>query len=243
MATTESLYVISESGAERWDITKRPIQVQETIVEAFSQNLTRKNPAVLKIGGDYGNAGIAMASGYEVWSVRVLTLGLAAPFALKDGVHTPVFDSKSLPALPLKWKPPESMVLVLGISVFADHTAKKPYYIGDHYLVAFDKDKRMWRMPVSNLYADCKLCHGQDAKQHETALEAATMACEMFSRSRWNADLYDKTAQPRTDALFRFKPTESDFEQLPPVLASGKTWTSLCEKVAVEKLNQLIQCV
>lgn len=240
--SNETLYVVTPSAVERWNLSKERINVNDSLAAAFSANLVRKCPATMAMGGDYGMAGIAMIDKYEVWSVRVNQMSMEAPYALVEGVHVPVFDSGTLPVMPMKWKPPSTMKLVLGITVFF-HASNRQYYTGDHYLVAYDNSNRMWRLPLSNLYEDCKLCHGQAIQYTSCTLDAVKRACELFSRSRWNADLYKPHQQGNTSCLFRFKPTADGFEQQHPLLAAGKDWTSVCEKVAVEKLNSIVQPV
>lgn len=242
--SSEMFYVVKQEGeVERWDITKRRLATDAALEQAFSANVTRRNATVLKFTGDYGTAGVSMNVKFEVWSVRVLSLGLEAPFKVVDGVHTPDFISKSEPNLPMKWEPPSSMKLVLGVVLIRDSKGMVP---GEHYLVAFDSSQRMWRLPVSNLYDDCKLCHGQVPKPLPTSLECVSMACDMFSKSRWNADLYnpdDKTRMAATECMFRFKVNKTGFDQLPMKLKEGKDWTSLCQKIASEKLNSMIMPV
>lgn len=239
---TEVFYVITEVGVERWDLKKRPINIEPTVVEAMAENITRRNPAIACLGGDYGNAGVVMLGAYETWSVRVLTLSLSTPFDLVDGIHVPAFCDKTKPIMPMKWKVPSGIIMVLGIIVLSDPF----FYAGDHYLIVFDPSKRMWRMPLSNLYEDCKLCHGQPIRKFNTSLECVKNACDMFSRSNWNQDLFQDDNMKRINAskdMFRFKPSSTGFDQLPIQLSAGKDWTSLCEKVAADKLNQLIQIV
>jgi hypothetical protein len=240
--TTETLFVVSPQSCERWDIQKRKLNADPQLAEAFAQNVARKNPSLTAIGGDYGMAGVAMLNEYELWSVRVLKLGLTAPFFLKDGIHTPAFADSRQPTLSLFWTVPDDMRLVFGVTVLKDRVQ---HMAGDHYLVAFDKKGEMWRLPLSNLYANCKLCHGQDNTRLPTSLEVVNKCCTLFSKSGWNQDLYgdDAAARQNTGKMFRFKPTDTGFEQLPIEVPSGKSWTALCQKVSVESLNQQLQAV
>lgn len=242
--TTETLFVVNQGGCERWDITKRRVVAEPALADAFLKGTPRKNPAVVEVGGNYGKAGVSMLEKYEMWSVRVLKLALNAPFVLTDGVHTPAFNSPDEPIMPMIWTPPSNMSLVLGITVLRDGIGPGTYkfYAGDHYLVAFSGDGNMWRLPLSNLYEDCKLCHGQEVVKRPTAMEIVGRSCDLFNKSQWNADLYaegDRTRREATRKMFRFKPLEKGFEQL----AIETDWTKLCQKVALEKLNQLIQLV
>lgn len=238
MATkNESFFVINQEGVQRWDVTKRDLNAEQSLVEAFGSSLVRRNNSVVNIGGNYGHAGVALGNGFEVWSVHINKLSLNAPYTIADGIHTPVFNSPDLPVLPMVFTPQSGMNLVLGITI---HRDGRYHYAGDHYLVAYDTSGRMWRLPVSNLYANCKLCHGQDVKKVNTAMEAVTLCCDLFTKSQWNADLYEGNKSGRTAAMFQFKPEGKGFTQLPFKLAAGKDWTTLCEKVADEKINQMM---
>ncbi len=236
---TEIEYIINKHGSFRRDSTLRQIRTSEAIAQAFSENVCRKCPAVAIIGGDYGMAGVAMLDAHEFWSVRVMNMGLNTVYELKDGVHTPYFlGPKTESILPISWKP--TMPVVLGITVLR----QGGYMLaGDHYLMAVDAKGNHWRLPVSNVSDVGKLCHGQTAKRFGNSLECVKFSCEMFSKSVWNSDWYNGDADliNRTKALFRFKPTEGGFEQLPALIPSGKDWTSLCQKIAVDNLNKLIQ--
>lgn len=237
---SEILYVITPTGNQRWDITKRDLIVEQSITDSLSVGVCRKNPRIAKIGGDYGNAGVAITGSLEMWSVRVANMKITTHFSLKDGIHTPAFANPEQPIMTMEWKPP--MTLILAITVILDKT-KWAYYGGDHYLVAIDNRGGMWRLPVSNLYEDCKLCHGQQTKLKETSLEVVLHCCDLFPKSQWNADLYAESDRKRFEAtgrMFRWKPLEKGFQQLETLPLSGKDWTSLCQKVSSDKLNQLI---
>lgn len=242
MATqSEIIYVITPTGNQRWDITKRDLQVEQSITDSLCIGVSRKNPRIAKIGGDYGNAGVAMSGVLEMWSVRVTNLKINAPFFLKDGIHTPAFADNTQPLMTMEWKP--QMTLVLVITVLKD-TMKNVHYAGDHYLVAMDNRGGMWRLPLSNIYEDCRLCHGQAAHMRETSLEVVMECCDLFGKSQWNTDLYNGEDRKRCDAtarMFRWKPLEKGFQQLEILPLSGKDWTSLCMKVATEKLSQFVQ--
>ncbi len=239
---TEFEYVIKPDGTYRRDINMRPIKVDEGITATFTAGLVRKCPSVAIIGGDYGRCGVAMLDNYEFWSVRVHHMGLAARFSLDEGIHTPDFLSKDKPVLPIKWKP--TMPVIMAVTVM-----RHPGYLvgGDHYLIALDAKGNHWRLPVSNVSDVGKLCHGQEARRFNESLDCVRFSCEMFSKSSWNSDWYDTATHTQladsTRRLFRFKPTEQGFEQLEPRLASGKDWTSLCSKIAVDNLNKLVQLV
>lgn len=242
MATTETFYKITDKGAERHDVTIRPVQVEQSLADTFNRNVVRQSPRVCEIGGgDFGLASVTVGQNVEFWTVQIKTLCLTAPFDFADGVHTPNFNRRAAgwTILPMRWVPPSDMQLVLAVTTIHDGSA---FITGDQWLVAFDEQHRMWRLPVSNIYADCRLCHGQDVKYKPTQLDVVKECCELFAKSRWNGDLYNDGGNAETlaqntantKAMFQFKPVKDGFEQLPV----PKDWQKHCTKVAVEFLAQ-----
>lgn len=240
--STENLLMITEKGVERWVIHKYQLKVNESqLMESIARNVVRKCEAVIKIGGPYGMACVSLKQTFEMWSVRVLKLSLECPFYLQDGVHTPAFADGNQAVMKLEWTP--HMKVVLGITVHKDMTTR---YAGDHYLIAFDARGNMWRMPVANLYEDGKLCHGQPSSKFDCSLDCVMDCCKRFSNSKWNADLYQLSDEKRfrsTRDMFRWAPDDKGFNQLPLTLSGSKDWTSLCQKISNETLQQLIMPV
>ncbi len=237
--TSEVNLVITAHGIERWTTTKHTMKVNEpALMDSLSKNVIRKCDRIANVGGPFGLAAMTCNSTLEMWSVHVNKLHFECPFYLQDGVHSPAFGDTNQPTMKLEWIP--NMSLVLGITVLRDG-----YYrlAGDHYLVAFDMRGNLWRLPVSNLYEDGKLCHGQPALKYTTSLECVLDCCKRFSSSKWNHDLYHLTEEKRfrsTRDMFRWKPEATGFTQLDMTLAAAKDWTSLCQKISSETLSQLI---
>jgi hypothetical protein len=77
------------------------------------------------------------------------------------------------------------------------------------YLVAIDKDGRMYRLPLPNIYDDASVClGGVDLPRNSIA---AYMAAGMkaFTENPWNADLLgndNNTRITKAQALFQFEP-------------------------------------
>lgn len=239
-------YVIRPEGAFRRDLTETPIQLTDTIAEQFTEGVTRKVGHVLTYGGNFGSVGLTITKpNYMTFSVQVVTLPLRCHCNVEAKVMVPVFDNKECPMLPMQWKVPNGMRAVLVVNVSWDPHALTYVNTGAdwQYLVAFDNQNRTYRLPLSNLFEDCKLCHNIGNVHGPTAMDVVRKACEQFEKSEWNDHLYkDATPERRqsTKQMFRWKPTDDTFQQLPMELPSGKDWTALCSKVAIDKLTSII---
>jgi hypothetical protein len=186
--------------------------------------------------GARGNVSLAAQSDNNaIYSLPVHKLTINAPFQTTEkGVLSPAFDSTSAPQFIIEWQVPETMRLMLLVSIYADYSKASG---GDQYLAAFDKVGRAFRLPISNLYGDCRLCHGKYTEAHNTSLDLLRAAWTQFHKSSWNRDLYNDSSSTRRDAtkkMFSFIADNESFKQLP---ISGD-WSELCEKVGSEFLIQ-----
>jgi hypothetical protein len=150
-----------------------------------------------------------------------------------DKVLVPVFKEKDddndyIAAAPL-WKVPEDMVLLFASRIY-NHTdlKHKPATSPDqsNWLIAYDKDKRAYKLPISNVYDDCAVCMGSFEGVAPTVSEAFSMALNQFNASDWNADLAGGTGN--SDSLFRFKTKKDETESLEP----SEHWTKLCTVIS-----------
>lgn len=240
--TTE--IIITKEGVKKRDITETDLDIQDSLADAFSASVVRPVNRLLSYGGNFGNVAVAAAgAGYTHFSVEVTTLPLRCHCNTESGIVVPVFDNPDCPLLPMQWIPPKGMRIVLCITAVWNKESNKYYPDTNQYLVALDPHGRMYRLPTSNLHTDCKLCHNMNHENHRDAMGVVKQACEQFERSEWNDHLYRGDSPVRrqcTKLMFRWKPTDETFEQLPPEVPAGRDWTALCEKVAVDKLNSII---
>jgi hypothetical protein len=233
-------YCVEPERTLRLDVAATEVNVLPQLERIFAENTAVRVANVALIGEGYGMASITATPTMETWTVKVLKLGMEAPFLLRDGLHLPAFAEQNAPVIPMVWDVPDSMNLTLTVIL---KCTGKVYGAGDQFLVAFDSEKRAWRLPLSNLYDECKLCHGQHNTRWKTKLESVKNACELFSKSRWNRDLYAGKDHliPKTQAMFRWRPTEGGgFEQQAMLLEEGKDWTSLAEKVGTEFIQRMV---
>lgn len=224
-------YVGTKDGWKRLDWALTDIRIDAKIKETLAIQLPTHSRRVANVGGDYGVAGVSAVKDQHVWTVPLIVLSLKTKYDFTDGVHTPLFGSgEKLPVLPLKWEPPTGMRLYLQIWL---HLDGKLWNDQASYLFALDGDRRIWRLPISNLHNNCGLCYGGNT-YGETQLDAVKSVCKDFTSSPWNSDLYEAPDAPHTRAMFRFKPTKDSFEQLP---VEGK-WQDHCQKVANDLITQ-----
>lgn len=232
--TKKTEFVIKHDGSMiRRDIAEQEINITEKFIAKLSRNVIRKVRDAFPLSylngneddkNDYVHASIGSA--HSMWWLPVKTLNLTAPFKCADGILWPEFDSKN-PILKIKWKSPLNADIRLGV-VLDDSLCCTA-----QYLTALDCMDKVWRLPLSNLYNDCKLCHGAYPGRQACVVEALAAALFQFENSYWNSDLYvDATAEIRsaTSKMFRFKAEGKGFSQ-EPIFSGDENWTKWCQKI------------
>lgn len=242
--TNETLFVLTPTGGlSRWDLSKTDLNLTQSITDQFCTGVVRQladafpmsliEPSHKDLPSTVGIC--TMQKNYSVASMPIISIPLAAPFAVEGDQMYPEFD-RPHPISKLEWViPRDCMGLVLAITL--DYN----YCCTEQLLVARDANGRHFRLPLSNLYADCKLCSGRYSDQVGAAnvFEACKAAWAQFKNSNWNADLYtDATPERRsaTRKLFSYTVREHGIEQNPV----GMDWTTLCEKVATEHITNYL---
>jgi hypothetical protein len=104
-----------------------------------------------------------------------------------------------------------------------------------NWLFAFSQSNRGYRLPLPNLHDDCRICTGSFPDHYPTGAEAVLASLEQFRKSKWNADLM-RTAE-ESQKFFRFQATNETFATLPIEAAD---WTSLCEKVSTDLMEEVV---
>lgn len=230
----ESFYEIGDDGSYAVTITRRAIHFGDKLAEQFQTNITRKISNIRVVGGIYGGCGVAlMKNGFNLWSTRVKKLPLRTFFNTESGIVVPVFDNADCTHLELIWEVPADMWLCYCVTVIEG--APENHQMEAHHLVAADSKGQLYKLPVSNLHSDGKLCHGMDRIANRTSWEVVQLCLNTFEKSNWNADLYsgNEVRRENTKELFRFEPKDGGFKQLP----STAHWTRLSAKLG----NELIQ--
>jgi hypothetical protein len=233
----KTLFVITEnSEMERWDITRNKLDINSAMLTGLTASLTRTIRGVVPmniidpINKPTGFMDLAIGpNGYCAARMPVASLPLTAPYAVEGTTVYPVFDGAH-PITALRWNIPANMRLYL-----VAHIGNTMECV-EQFLVAIDDEKRCWRLPVSNLYADCRLCAGRFNSAGSDILDVCKRTWEQFQLSSWNQDLYGDSSAARrigTKVLFLYDVKDDNFIQRQP----PKKWMEMCEKVATDFLT------
>jgi hypothetical protein len=207
-------------------------EIPEAIIRRFGAEVVRYMHRVFPMAG--GEAHMIMTD-KERYAVRRLeSLTLLCHYELEaDSLLHPVFLKATQPAAAGKilmapvWKAPDTMRLFFAARIYNWTESPEPVKTWhDHgcYLIAYDGNKRAYRLPLSNLYDDFAVCMGVFDGRGDTAQSAFGAACKQFDASDWNSDLSGgREAQARK--LFKFDPANNNAQ----VDHSGR-WTDYCDK-------------
>jgi hypothetical protein len=207
------------------------------MIDGLTANLVRSlgdiMPMTLIEKNAPGGIGIALGpKGQFVARMTISKLPMNAPFCVEGITMAPVFDG-NFPIIKQEWVVPDNMLLYLAVHLTPGMECL------DQYLVAVDSERRTWRLPVSNLYAECRLCSGRFDSHGKDLIDILQKVWAQFYNGSWNADLYGDSSPLRrnsTKLLFSYKVNNEKIEQaIPP-----KNWQALCEKVATEFVTQYI---
>ncbi len=234
---TTRFVIEADGGIYRMTTDKVPINVLPTIAKQFQNQVTFRITGLMDFeNAFYGQSGLVVGTASPdllTWSIRVLTLNLNTKWAMGiDKVLFPDFQGMTTGAtqLTLQWRPPAGMILMLGVTVLKQ---ARGWMIQHHYLVSYDKEGRIWKLPLSNLHEHLEVCHGQDLNVRPSALKAVQVGLEAFRVSEWNDHLTDGHRTAYAQAMFGFDPDNEGFKQR----AVKEPWTDYCTKVSNEFIN------
>lgn len=228
---TKYVRINADGSSEMVTETRSPRNVSEALLERCGQNVVRTvKRAFLDQDGDFVSV---IMTGAETYTVKRLSqIKLLSHYTLNEGFLTPVFKAKDdtqaigmLAAAPV-WA---TGAITLAFATRIHFGNGTPHTMPDQacYLIAFDVEKRAWRLPLPNLFNDCALCMGSFNGRGATVKEAFDLALTQFNNSDWNSDLIEER-QKKASQFFRFKPSEGSVECVP----FAGDWTTMCEKVA-----------
>ena len=206
----------------RRHIDEQPLEIGETVLEQLCSSVIRKTREVFEVPG-WGVANLCIGNEYSYYTVVINNLPLKANFMVDDGILFPRFSASREPVMPMVWKPPVDMTLVMLVMI---QTAEGKPYIGNQFLLALDKEQRAFKMPLGNLHEDGRLCSGEMNRKHPTAQAALCATMEQLEKGQWQGDLDRSPAE--TKKMFRYKAEASVFVQLPSV----GPWQDSCIKIS-----------
>lgn len=234
---TQPEYILKPDG--KWFVrstTETPLNIDDSILLKLSKECRREIRNLFLIP-NWGPVSMNIGSAcYLVMAPN--RIHLRAPYRLleKEKILVPVFSGQKSKDLNIStvWTIPNDMRLILLVKAII--TSSDTYITKEVWLVALDKESRQWRLPLSNLYDNCILCLGKDAKSaiFPSLYDLMQKVVEWYERNPWNADLWDTVEQ--TQRMFRFKAEDKDFVQLP---IDASHWTQLCKKVSLEVFENI----
>jgi len=238
---SKNYYVITEGGELLYvQQTSHPIDVTQQIIDNLCRDTVRRVKNVIPmscITGDPkspGCASLTIGASSRLVNMPIFSLNLSTVYLLDGEVLYPSFDSEG-PVMPMVWEVPSDMRVFLTV-MLSDTLIDLA-----QYLTAFDPEGRSYRLPLSNLYEDCKLCAGaNDIAQGANLVAAAARAWNQFKLSNWQKDLYASQGDAgrlATKSMFRFLPKNEGFEQQRVL---GGDWRAHCKKVAVDIITNYI---
>ncbi len=237
---TSTHYRIEPDGCiKAVTVTEKEISLEQSILNKFAADSPVRTDCLLSAAILPGVAGLdnirmCMRRTAICFTVRMASIPMRTPFTMKHGVMVPQFKADGDTEFNMTWKVPENMRLYF----MANFVNNKP---DTQFMVAVDPPGRTYRLPLSNLYEDARLCHGTYPATGSTLIDMLCKAWEQFHKSRWQSHLMDKAPaiEANSQKLFRFKPSEGDgFEQQP--IVEGNTWESLSQRVSTAFINENI---
>jgi hypothetical protein len=159
-------------------------------------------------------------------------------FRMEGEIMVPVFEkpTNDKPRFNVDWDIDVacSGKVRLWLLVLTRHRPGDPrHHVANCYLAATSESNLTYRIPLSNVYDDCRICMGDYDAGGDSLPQALECALNQFLISPWNSDLRKSSA--KSDAFFRFKPKNEGVETLP---VEGQ-WNNLCERVSVPALESL----
>ena len=242
MKANETDFLITTEGRTyRRDVTYRELDPGDAMQKAFNKSVVTRIRNIVELPG-HGPCHVTQegATGIQYWSVPLYELVLRTTFAAREGELYPTFAHKDSTEVPMEvvWNKEAGVgemdkPMALRFVGEVAPSGENGYYVRDHYLYAFDERKAAYRLPLGNLYENCRLCMGEYDSSCSTAVGSLILALKQFRAAPWNSDLFsDEELIPR---FFHFKPLEKGFMTLPIL----EDWTVNCNKVSTGNLKYI----
>ena len=223
-------YVLKQGGILiRRDTTERNVAVGDQVINQLAMNSVTQVKNVFACSVNNLPTFVSVITrGREFYcSFRMNTLTIKSPFRLVDGILIPMFSSPNDPVMPMVWVVPPNMKLRVLLQMTVEPGAPYRSVAAIMWLYAYDNNGNAYRLPLPNLYDDCKVCTGTQGRTLVQTMQLAIeQHMETFRVSTWNADLWTTVTESQT--LFRFKPEGDEFKPLPV----AENWFIHCKKVA-----------
>ena len=236
---SENYYKLTSDGSIKLvTVSERELNLDSSLLTKFAVENPIKvtnlmSAAILPDVAGVGNIGACIKRNAITFTVRLAVLPMRCAFVMKGGYMVPdLKHGNQDPEFVLNWTPPETMRIYFMANFLI------PAKADEQFIVAVDTAGRMYRLPLSNLYEDSRLCCGQYDLNGSTFIDMLSKAWSQFNKSRWQSDLADRGTDSRANSqiMFRFKPQEpSGFSQEP--IGGDKGWEVLSTRIS----NQFLQ--
>lgn len=233
MPTQTTEHIVDAQGKlKRRVITEAEIVIQDDIIAQFVANTTVKCPDFHH--WDLGQLHLATRGGIVFTTLWIPYLTMRAPFRLANKLMVPQFQSREDPIMTLKWEPPDDMRLCFCMSVTLPTGVDQGFGCNYHYLFATDKAKAAYRLPLPNLYDDCRICMGTDSPiTGGTLTECVSRCLDIFQAAQWGSHLLKSLEN--SQAFFKFDPKNDGFNPVYPA-----DWKALTIKVANDMTSNVL---
>lgn len=237
---TKTRFILEEGSFYQETIQTREIILNNDIITRFAQEQVIKVPAMfssIQVGeGLVSTIGMSCKGRVMAFSLRMSEMPVRAKFTIKGGFLVPDFTGdEASSTFHMRWAVPSNLRLYLMVTMQVGKLVA-----GDQFLVAVDDQGRMYRLPTTNVYSDCRLCSGRFESSGLTCLDVLIKCWNQFQNSEWQQDLANHggdNGMLYSQQFFRFKPLEGDaFEQQP----IPDDWQMLCVKVGNETVTSMI---
>jgi hypothetical protein len=228
------IVITSEGRMYRETVTREEIRSAEGVLNRISATSDRIFKMVFDLP-KLGPCNLLQSQGQIYVTAPLGEIPLKCPFHMNAAskVLVPNLSNEGDPVLPLSWKIPGDMAAWWLFAIIY-----RPDYgdvvLENTWLFCRDNSSYWYRLPLGNLYDDCRVCTGVDRYAAPTVRQAVVKCLDQIERSTWNADLWKTVAE--TQRLFRFSSNNETFKQLAP----EGTWQTLCRKVSVAVTSKLV---
>lgn len=226
-------YIISEDSGqfERLEIKRSPLTGVDSLLKQLAQEIPTFIPKMFMIPAGpvhFSFSSKMLTLAVLLPTIRLLTLWsvVRPPDKRQKAYLIPVFQGADTLRLAPVWTPPSNMRVFFCNHMQANGSG---VYLHTHAaLVAIrtdDKDDRKcYKLPLPNMYENCKLCMGGTPTQELQSPEMLKRpiadqmqaAVDSFNRSTWNGDLLSHNRIETVEAMFQFS-AEDNVTQVNPM--------------------------
>lgn len=231
-------YQLSDAGTfERVEIHRYPLIDVDSQLRAMAQDIPNFLPRQYVLP-DFNLPVHMLISGSNLTHlVRLPSFKLSTYYTIRTGPRggspamVPVFkaDGGAIRLTP-DWTPPSDMALFF-LSHFTFSSGYWAYSQSSLVAISLTKNVNgIFKLPLPNVYANCKLCLGREANETHNDAQMLTSvvfakSLAIFQNSNWNTDMISENNLEVTEAMFRFS-AEDNKTQLPVM----KEWAQSCIK-------------